>query len=142
MIEAKAQARGQVTGGALLFDIDGTLANTDPLHLKAFNRCLGRAAMCSISALFEELQGFANASIGERFLPGETVERRAVILGEKEVVFRTCRRTDRAASGPDGAARPRGCRRHSHGRRDQRAASATRSCCSRVSASRTASGRL
>lgn len=36
-----------------------------------------------------ELQGFANASIGERFLPDETVERRAKILGEKEEVFRT-----------------------------------------------------
>ena len=25
-------------GAALLFDIDGTLADTDPLHLEAFNR--------------------------------------------------------------------------------------------------------
>ncbi|MEY9571313.1 beta-phosphoglucomutase-like phosphatase (HAD superfamily) [Bradyrhizobium ottawaense] len=37
MIEAKTDAMGR----ALLFDIDGTLADTDPLHLKAFNQVLG-----------------------------------------------------------------------------------------------------
>src|SRR5262249_45960032 len=36
----------------------------------------------------KELQGFSNASIGERFLSGEALERRAIILGEKEQVFR------------------------------------------------------
>ena len=30
----------ETMGRALLFDIDGTLANTDPLHLKAFNQVL------------------------------------------------------------------------------------------------------
>lgn len=34
MIEAKRQAMGR----ALLFDIDGTLADTDPLHREAFHR--------------------------------------------------------------------------------------------------------
>ena len=80
----------ETLGKALLFDIDGTLANTDPLHLKAFNQVLGPHGHVFDHARFSrELQGFANVSIGERFLPDETLERRAAILGEKEEVFRT-----------------------------------------------------
>src|SRR5215217_1411924 len=79
----------EAIGRALLFDIDGTLANTDPLHLKAFNQVLGPLGHAFDHARFsKELQGFANASIGERFLPDETLEGRAAILGEKEEVFR------------------------------------------------------
>lgn len=86
MIEAKTEAMGR----ALLFDIDGTLADTDPLHLKAFNQVLGPYGHAFDHARFSrELQGFANVSIGERFLPDEAPERRAVILDEKEEVFRT-----------------------------------------------------
>lgn len=86
MIEAKAEAMGR----ALLFDIDGTLADTDPLHLKAFNQVLGPYGHAFDHARFSrELQGFANVSIGERFLPDEAPERRALILDEKEEVFRT-----------------------------------------------------
>lgn len=80
----------EAIGRALLFDIDGTLANTDPLHLKAFNQVLGpRGHVFDHARFSRELQGFANASIGERFLPDETLERRAAILGEKEEIFRT-----------------------------------------------------
>ncbi|OKO82906.1 haloacid dehalogenase [Bradyrhizobium sp. NAS80.1] len=78
------------TGRALLFDIDGTLANTDPLHLKAFNQVLGpRGHVFDHARFSKELQGFSNASIGERFLADEALERRAAILGEKEEIFRT-----------------------------------------------------
>ncbi|MFT4115796.1 HAD family hydrolase [Bradyrhizobium sp.] len=80
----------QAGGKALLFDIDGTLANTDPLHLKAFNQVLGpRGHVFDHARFSKELQGFSNASIGERFLGGEALDRRAQILGEKEEVFRT-----------------------------------------------------
>ncbi|MBR0993649.1 HAD-IA family hydrolase [Bradyrhizobium japonicum] len=80
----------EAIGRALLFDIDGTLANTDPLHLKAFNQVLGPLGHVFDHARFSrELQGFANVSIGERFLPDETPARRAEILDEKEEVFRT-----------------------------------------------------
>jgi HAD superfamily hydrolase (TIGR01509 family) len=79
----------QGQGKALLFDIDGTLADTDPLHLAAFNRVLGPHGHVFDHARFgKELQGFSNASIGERFLAHEPTERRAIILGEKERVFR------------------------------------------------------
>jgi HAD superfamily hydrolase (TIGR01509 family) len=80
----------EAIGRALLFDIDGTLANTDPLHLKAFNQVLGARGHVFDHARFsKELQGFSNASIGERFLADEVLERRAAILDEKEEVFRT-----------------------------------------------------
>ncbi len=80
----------EAIGRALLFDIDGTLANTDPLHLKAFNQVLGPHGHVFDHARFSrELQGFANVSIGDRFLPDETPERRAAILAEKEEIFRT-----------------------------------------------------
>ncbi|MBR0703603.1 HAD-IA family hydrolase [Bradyrhizobium diazoefficiens] len=79
----------EAIGRALLFDIDGTLANTDPLHLEAFNQVLGpRGHVFDHARFSRELQGFANVSIGDRFLPDETPERRAAILAEKEAIFR------------------------------------------------------
>lgn len=84
------EARHDATGRALLFDIDGTLADTDPLHLKAFNQVLGPHGHVFDHARFSrELQGFANVAIGERFLSHEAPDRRALILDEKEEVFRT-----------------------------------------------------
>jgi len=77
------------SGKALLFDIDGTLADTDALHLEAFNLVLGPRGHAFDHARFtKELQGFSNASISERFLAGEPPERQAAILGEKEATFR------------------------------------------------------
>ena len=79
----------QGLGKALLFDIDGTLANTDPLHLKAFNQVLGpRGHVFDHARFSKELQGFSNVAIGERFLADEALERRAAILAEKEAIFR------------------------------------------------------
>src|SRR4051794_15471910 len=78
------------SGKALLFDIDGTLTDTDALHLEAFNEVLGPHGHVFDHARFtEELQGFSNASISERFLAGQPPERQAIIMGEKEQAFRT-----------------------------------------------------
>ncbi len=78
------------SGKALLFDIDGTLADTDALHLRAFNQVLGpRGHVFNHARYTKELQGFSNASIGERFLADEPSERQAAIIGEKEQAFRT-----------------------------------------------------
>lgn len=75
---------------ALLFDIDGTLADTDALHLEAFNLVLGpRGHVFDHDRFTKELQGFSNASIGERFLSGEPPHRQAAIMEEKEETFRT-----------------------------------------------------
>ena len=83
---------GVVTAGrqkALLFDIDGTLADTDALHLEAFNQIFGpRGHVFDRARAAKELLGFSNASIGERFLPDEPPERQAAIMGEKEAAFR------------------------------------------------------
>ncbi|MCP3472064.1 HAD-IA family hydrolase [Bradyrhizobium sp. CCGUVB1N3] len=80
----------QATGHALLFDIDGTLADTDALHREAFNQVFGpRGHVFDHARFSKELQGFSNASIGERFLPRESLEARAAIMDEKEHIFRT-----------------------------------------------------
>jgi HAD superfamily hydrolase (TIGR01509 family) len=77
------------SGKALLFDIDGTLTDTDALHLEAFNRVLGPHGHLFDHARFtRELQGFSNASIAERFLTDEPVQRQAAIIAEKEQTFR------------------------------------------------------
>src|SRR5450755_3100769 len=74
---------------ALLFDIDGTLADTDALHLEAFNLVLGpRGHVFDHGRFTRELQGFSNASIGERFLAGETLDRQMAVMDEKEAAFR------------------------------------------------------
>jgi HAD superfamily hydrolase (TIGR01509 family) len=76
-------------GRALLFDIDGTLADTDALHLRAFNQVLGpRGHVFDHTRFTRELQGFSNASIGARFLPGEAPDRQMAIMDEKEAAFR------------------------------------------------------
>jgi len=77
-------------GKALLFDIDGTLADTDALHLQAFNQVFGpRGHVFDHARFTKELQGFSNASIGERFLTDEPPKHRAAIMEEKEAAFRT-----------------------------------------------------
>ena len=92
---------------ALLFDIDGTLADTDALHLQAFNQVFGpRGHVFDRARASKELMGFSNASIGERFLPDmEPPQRRLAIMDEKEAAFRKpgCRK-NRAAAGIDAAA--------------------------------------
>ncbi|CAN7704647.1 HAD-IA family hydrolase [Bradyrhizobium sp. LjRoot220] len=78
-----------VSGKALLFDIDGTLADTDALHLEAFNQVLGPRGHSFDHARFSrELQGFSNASISARFLAGEPPARQVAIIGKKEATFR------------------------------------------------------
>ena len=75
---------------ALLFDIDGTLADTDALHLQAFNQVFGpRGHVFDRARAAAELMGFSNASIAERFLPDEPPERRLAIIDEKEAAFRS-----------------------------------------------------
>src|SRR6476469_1447185 len=56
-------------GAALLFDIDGTLVDTDRLHLDAFNRAFAPFGHHFDAARFRaELQAFSMASIMDRFL--------------------------------------------------------------------------
>jgi HAD superfamily hydrolase (TIGR01509 family) len=74
---------------ALLFDIDGTLADTDSLHLEAFNLVLGpRGHVFDHGRFTRELQGFSTASISERFLANELPNRQVAIMEQKEEAFR------------------------------------------------------
>jgi HAD superfamily hydrolase (TIGR01509 family) len=76
-------------GRALLFDIDGTLTDTDALHLQAFNQVLAPFGHVFDHARFtRELQGFSNASIKDRFLAHEPAERQVAIIEDKEAIFR------------------------------------------------------
>src|ERR1700736_6232188 len=78
------------SGKALLFDIDGTLADTDALHLEAFNQVFGpRGHVFDHARFTQELQGFSNASIAERFLADEPRNCQAAIMEEKEGAFRS-----------------------------------------------------
>lgn len=77
-------------GKALLFDIDGTLADTDALHLEAFNQVFApHGHVFDRNRASKELMGFSNISISERFLPGHSPERQAAIMAQKEEAFRT-----------------------------------------------------
>ena len=78
------------SGKALLFDIDGTLADTDALHVQAFNHVFGpHGHVFDRERAAKELMGFSTASISERFLPDEPPERQAAVMAEKELVFRS-----------------------------------------------------
>jgi len=70
-------------GKALLFDIDGTLADTDALHLEAFNQVFApHGHVFDRARASKELMGFSNSSISERFLPGQSPAGREPPLAE------------------------------------------------------------
>jgi HAD superfamily hydrolase (TIGR01509 family) len=75
--------------GALLFDIDGTLADTDPLHIRAFNKMLSAFGK-SISAeeYCRRVMGFSNAAIMRDFFPDMAVAEHKRLADEKEAAFR------------------------------------------------------
>ncbi|MBJ3784919.1 HAD family hydrolase [Devosia sediminis] len=76
-------------GAALLFDIDGTLVESDPLHLEAFNIVFEPYGHVFDKERFgRELQGLANVAIGARFLPDLTPERQWDVMMGKEAKFR------------------------------------------------------
>jgi HAD superfamily hydrolase (TIGR01509 family) len=77
------------SGRALLFDIDGTLTDTDALHLEAFNQIFApRGHVFDHARFTRELQGFSMASIKERFLADEEPDRQTAIMEDKEAIFR------------------------------------------------------
>ena len=70
---------------ALLFDLDGTLVDTDHLHHAAFQAILGeRGRGLTVDEYKAGIMGQPNAAILERFFPGEAM----AILDRKEAMFR------------------------------------------------------
>jgi HAD superfamily hydrolase (TIGR01509 family) len=76
-------------GAALLFDIDGTLADTDEFHREAYNEVMKPwGEVFDHQRFVREIQGFTNADITARLLPNETLARRLELSELKEATFR------------------------------------------------------
>jgi HAD superfamily hydrolase (TIGR01509 family) len=74
---------------ALLFDLDGTLVDTDALHLTAFQAVLATHGVSLTKAQYvEKIMGSSNALIGEAFLPHLSPADREAALATKELAFR------------------------------------------------------
>ncbi len=74
-----------MSGTALLFDLDGTLVDTDPLHHAAFATILGeRGRELSLAEYRTHIMGHPNDAILARFFAGED----GAILHRKEAMFR------------------------------------------------------
>jgi HAD superfamily hydrolase (TIGR01509 family) len=73
----------------LLFDLDGTLVDTDRIHLEAFNRMLapfGRSV--TVDEYKTAIMGFPNTTIMPRLLPGLDGAEHERLAHEKEEMFR------------------------------------------------------
>lgn len=73
----------------LLFDLDGTLVDTDRVHLVAFNRVLEPYGKRIDAAFYAtNVMGFPNDTIMERLLPELPVADRMAVADHKEATFR------------------------------------------------------
>ena len=81
--------------GALLFDIDGTLCDTDPLHIRAFNDMLAPFGMSVTTAEYlVRVMGRVNADIMRDFFPAKSIEEHRALADSKEAGFRELARTE------------------------------------------------
>ena len=88
---------------ALLFDLDGTLIDSDPDHLIAFQEVFAPHGIALDHALYtSQIMGASNAMIGDRFLAHLPVEERLAVLEAKEAAFRA--RMSATATPTRGAA--------------------------------------
>ena len=74
---------------ALLFDLDGTLVDSDGDHLIAFQEVFAPFGVALDRALYvRDIMGAPNAAIGARFLPHLPEAERAKVLDAKEAAYR------------------------------------------------------
>lgn len=74
---------------ALLFDLDGTLVDTDHLHLDAFNLLFAEHGINVDRATYNaKIMGKPNSGIAETFLPHLPVADSAALLARKEAAYR------------------------------------------------------
>lgn len=73
----------------LLFDLDGTLVETDWAHLAAFVEVFAQFGLPMDEHIFKtRIMGQPNLKIGAEFFPELTLARRVEIFEEKEAVYR------------------------------------------------------
>ena len=76
-------------GAALLFDLDGTLTDTDHLHLEAFRLLLRDfERTITLEHYKERIMGHPNDAIMREMFPDESAERRIALSDRKEEMFR------------------------------------------------------
>ena len=76
-------------GAALLFDLDGTLVDSDAKHLAAFQRVFARFGVAVDQETYNaSIHGASNDRIGSMFLSHLAPERQRAALEEKESVYR------------------------------------------------------
>ncbi len=81
--------------GALLFDIDGTLCDTDPLHIRAFNQVMEpHGVKVGLAEYLHRVMGRTNAAIMLDFFPQKSIEEHRALADAKEAAFRDLARTD------------------------------------------------
>ena len=74
---------------AILFDLDGTLANTDPLHFKIWQEILAQYGInCDRSFYQEHISGNTNERLIARVLPHLSAEEAKQLAIDKEAQFR------------------------------------------------------
>lgn len=75
-----------------LFDLDGTLCDSDPVHFKVFDELLRRTGVLPDGLTHDyfkaNIAGGANADIFARAYPTKTIEEREKMADEKELAFR------------------------------------------------------
>lgn len=73
----------------LLFDLDGTIVETDHLHFEAFQTTFGRHGVTLDWDLYRDrIMGRANPAIAADFLSHVEVGRHAAIMDDKEAAYR------------------------------------------------------
>jgi HAD superfamily hydrolase (TIGR01509 family) len=74
---------------ALLFDLDGTLVDSDAAHLRAFQRVFAAHGVAvDERAYFQRIHGSDNSAIGRDFLPHLSEAEQAATLAAKEARYR------------------------------------------------------
>ncbi|WP_128255569.1 HAD family hydrolase [Falsirhodobacter deserti] len=74
---------------ALLFDLDGTLTHTDPIHLRAFQQLMADEGRSMDEVAYREyISGRSNAEIGLRLFPEREAHTHPPLLARKEALFR------------------------------------------------------
>jgi HAD superfamily hydrolase (TIGR01509 family) len=85
---------------ALLFDLDGTLVESDPLHFVAFQEAFAPFGVTVDEDQYRRLiMGAPNSAIGEAFLPHLPIAQREKIIDAKEAAFRRAFRNAKPTKG-------------------------------------------